>query len=75
MDKKNIAMFDSNKEEAEDFIKGLEISTDLKWEALVHTANKGRKNKLGNMVRYFKYFVFPFRVFLHRKQYNNVIGW
>lgn len=75
MKARNIAMFDSNKEEAEDFIKGLEQSTGLSWEALVYTANKGRKNKLGNAVRYFKYFVFPFKVFLHRKEYDNIVGW
>ena len=75
MKTRNIAMFDSNKEEAEDFIKGLEQSTGLPWKALVYTANKGRKNKLGNAVRYFKYFAFPFTVFLHRKEYDNVIGW
>lgn len=72
---KNIALFDSNKEEAEDFIKGLEQSTGLKWKALVYTANKGRKNRIGNLVRYFKYFSFPFTVFLHRKEYNNIVGW
>ncbi len=75
MKARNIAMFDSNKEEAEDFIKGLEQSTGLSWEALVYTANKGRKNKFGNAVRYFKYFAFPFKVFLHRKEYDNVVGW
>lgn len=72
---KNIALFDSNQEEAEDFIKGLEQSTRLKWKALVYTANKGRKNRIGNLVRYFKYFSFPFTVFLHRKEYNNIVGW
>ena len=72
---KNIALFDSNKEEAEDFIKGLEQSTGLKWKALVYTANKGRKNRIGNLVRYFKYFSFPFTIFLHRKEYNNIVGW
>lgn len=75
MKARNIAMFDSNKEEAEDFIKGLEQSTGLHWEALVYTSNNGRKNKLGNAVRYFKYFAFPFKVFLHRKEYDNIVGW
>lgn len=72
---KNIALFDSNKEEAEDFIKGLEQSTQQKWKALVYTANEGRKNRIGNLVRYFKYFFFPFTIFLHRKKYNNIVGW
>lgn len=68
-------MFDSSKEESEDFIEGLEQSTGLPWEAHVYTANRGRKNKIGNLIRYFKYFAFPFKFFLHRKEYNNVIGW
>ena len=75
MKARNIAMFDSNKEEAEDFIKGLEQSTGLTWRALIYTANKGRKKKIGNAVRYFKYFAFPFTVFLHRKEFDNIIGW
>ena len=75
MNKKNIAMFDSNKEEAEDFIRGLEKSTSMPWISLVYTANQGRKNKIGNAIRYFKYFAFPFAVFLHRKEFNNIIGW
>ena len=75
MKARNIAMFDSNKEEAEDFIKGLEKSTGLTWQALICTANEGRKSKIGNLVRYLKYFTFPFTVFLHRKEYDNVIGW
>lgn len=75
MTARNIAMFDSNKEEAVDFIKGLQEITQLQWEALIYTANKGRKNKIGNVIRYFKYFAFPFTVFLHRKEYDNIIGW
>lgn len=71
----NIAMFDSNKEEAQDFIVGLEQSTGLSWEAKVLTANQGRKNKLGNLIRYVKYFSFPFLIFLQRRKYKNIIGW
>lgn len=72
---RNIAMFDSNKQEAEDFIKGLNKSTGLCWEAKILTANQGRKNKFGNLTRYFKYFLFPFKIFLNRKHYDNIIGW
>lgn len=73
--KRNIAMFDSNHQEAEDFIKGLNFSTGLNWEALVCTANNGRKNMTGNLIRYFKYFMYPFKIFLNRKKYDNIIGW
>lgn len=72
---RNIALFDSNKQEAEDFIAGLIESTGLLWEAKVFTANQGRKNKLGNLIRYIKYFLFPFWIFLNRKKYDCIIGW
>ena len=75
MSKRNIALFDSNKQEAEDFIAGLEASTNLPWEAKVFTANQGRKNKLGNLIRYAKYFLFPFWIFLNRKKYDCIVGW
>lgn len=75
MNKKNIVMFDSCKEEAEDFIKGLEDSTGLVWKAKILNANKGRKYKIYNLFRYFKYFIFSFYHFLNRNKYNNVIGW
>lgn len=75
MEIRNIALFDSNKQEAEEFINGLEESTGLRWEARILTANQGRKTRLGNLVRYFKYFWFPFKIFLRRSHYDNVVGW
>ena len=75
MERKNVALFDSNKQEAEDFIAGLEESTGIPWEVKVFTANQGRKNKVGNLIRYIKYFVFPFVIFLNRKKYDCIIGW
>lgn len=75
MNIRNVALFDSNKQEAEDFIKGLEEATGLEWEALIVTSNQGRKNKLVNMMRYVKYFAFPFLIFLKRKKYDTIVGW
>ncbi len=75
MVKKNVALFDSSYEEAEDFIKGLEASTGLQWQAEVLRSNQGRKTKIHNLIRYIKYFCFPFAVFLRRKKYDNIIGW
>lgn len=75
MEKTNVALFDSSEEEAREFIRGLEDSTQLQWKAKVFTANQGRKTKIGNLIRYMKYFYFPFFVFLHRKEYNHIIGW
>ena len=75
MEKRNIALFDSTSEEAEDFIKGLQTATGLEWEAKVLTANQGRKSKAANLLRYMKYFLFPFQIFLNRKKYDNIVGW
>ena len=71
----NVALFDSNEEEAKDFIKGIKESTGLEWKALVCTSNQGRTHKIGNLIRYIKYFVFPFKIFLRRREYGIIIGW
>lgn len=70
----NIILFDT-KNDVEDFINGVSAETKADWQALYSISNKKRKNKLYNLVRYFKYFWFPFRVFLHRKKIKNLIGW
>ncbi len=75
MKKTNIALFDSSETEAKDFIAGLEKATGMLWEAKVLTSNQGRKNKLYNLARYIKYFTFPFKIFLNRKKYKNIVGW
>ncbi|MHC1721408.1 MAG: glycosyltransferase family 4 protein [Clostridiaceae bacterium] len=72
---RNVALFDSTEEEAADFINGLSDSTGLIWEASVYRSNEGRKSKLDNMKRYSKYFIFPFKIFLHRKEYDNIVAW
>lgn len=75
MEKCNIALFDSTAKKAEDFIRGLEAATGLRWEAKVLTANQGRKSRFANLIRYIKYFLFPFKIFLKRKKYGCVVGW
>ena len=74
MKKKNVALFDSSYDEAKEFIEGLKKETKLDWEAIVCTSNKGRKG-INNIIRYIKYFFFPFKIFLTRKKYNIIIGW
>ena len=75
MEKCNVALFDSTAKKAEDFIAGLKQATGLPWEAKVLTSNQGRKNKFANMMRYVKYFAFPFKIFLNRKKYGCIVGW
>ena len=75
MEKCNIALFDSTAKKAEDFIRGLEAATGSHWEAKVLTANQGRKSRFANLIRYLKYFYFPFWIFLHRGKYGCIVGW
>ena len=72
--KKNIVLFDSSYEEAEDFIEGLNVATNFDWQPIVCNSNK-KRSKLYNIIRYIKYFSFPFAIFLKRKKYNYIIGW
>ncbi len=71
----NIALFDSIEQEAAEFIRGLVQVTGMDWEALVCTSNQGRASSLDNAIRYAKYFVFPFYIFINRKKYHHIIGW
>lgn len=75
MKKTNVALFDSTAEEASDFILGLESATGVHWEAKVFTANQVRKSRVSNFIRYLKYFLFPFYIFLKRRNYGCIVGW
>lgn len=72
--RENIALFDSSMEEASQFILGLQEETGEAWRAIVCNSNKGRQG-LTNVIRYMKYFAFPFRIFCQRKKYARIIGW
>ena len=74
MNKKNIVLIDSSAEEGRDFIKGLEDATHKKWELIVETSND-RRSKGKEFKRYLKYFWIPFRTFLKRKQYGDIVAW
>lgn len=71
---KNIALFDSSKEEAEEFIRGLKDQTGEDWEAIVCKSNYGRTGA-ANFIRYIKYFIFPLYIFVRRNHYKTIIGW
>ena len=71
----NIVLIDSNQEEGKDFCKALFDITELEWKVLDYKSNGSRTNKIDNLERYLKYFIFPFRIFLHRKRIKNIIAW
>ena len=71
----NLILIDFPKIEDWEFKKLLNETTNLVWEEAEAISNKGRKNKIYNIIRYFKYFSFPFHIFLNRKKYKNIIAW
>lgn len=74
MDKRNIVLIDSSEEEGRDFIKGLYESTKKRWVLIVETSND-RRTKKSEIKRYIKYFWVPFRTFLKRNSYGDIIAW
>ena len=72
---KNIILIDFPKKENWDFKNSLEEQTNLKWEEEESVSNQRRKNKLSNIIRYLKYFIFPLKIFLKRKNYQNIVAW
>ena len=65
--KQNIILIDSNETEGLDFKKGVEEATEKKWQLIVKNSNN-RSSKLSNLVRYCKYAVVPFFVFLKKRE-------
>lgn len=72
--KRNIVIIDSSKDEGVEFIQGLKDQTGEDWDLVVETSND-RRTKAKEMLRYFKYFWVPFRTFVNRKKYKNIIAW
>lgn len=71
----NIVLIDSNQEEGKEFRKALYDTTGIEWQVLDYKSNGSRTNWVSNISRYLKYFVFPFRFFLDRKNIKNIIAW
>ena len=72
---RNVILADCIPEEIEDFREGLEKSTGLKWEVVSKVSNWGRTSRWMEIKRYFTYFFVPFAIFIHRKEYDNIVGW
>ena len=72
--KKNIVIIDSSEEEGIDFVQGLRDQTGEEWELIVEASND-RRTKVKELLRYFKYFWVPFRTFVNRRKYKNIVAW
>lgn len=72
---KNVILTDGEIDELIDFKKGIQEETKLSWIIESTISNWGRTNFWLKIKRYLVYFYVPFKVFLHRKDYNMIIGW
>lgn len=72
---KNIIITDNSIKDMYEFKKGIKETSNLDFEVYAMNANKGRKNKFINLLRYIKYFYFPFKIFLRRKDVEKIVAW
>lgn len=57
------------------FLKGLNENSKVQWEVESLISNGTRKSFWNKLSVYCKYFLFPMKVFIHRKSYQNIIAW
>lgn len=75
MSKYNIIFCDCRIEEILDFKQGIEMGTGSKYDVVSSINNGGHGGLFQNLIRYVKYFIFPFFIFLRKKKYREIIGW
>lgn len=72
---KNAILIDFKPNSMWDFNKVLSEETDEEWEVIKKVSNLNQGNILQSVLRYFKYFLFPFGVFLKKKTYSKLFAW
>ncbi len=72
--KKNLVLIDCEDWKLKEFVDGIK-SKGFDIECYKDVANGVRTSKFSDLKRYFKYFSAPFKLFLHRKEYDYLIGW
>lgn len=72
---KNVILIDFPQDDEWDFKKAIENVTKVDWNIIRCICNKYRFGKLSNMLRYIKYFLFSFRIFVNRKRFDNIVAW
>lgn len=76
MKKDNIILADCNETEIKDFVDGINHSfNENKFKCKSYIANGQRTGIISEIIRYFKYFMVPFNIMIHRRKYNIIIGW
>lgn len=71
----NIILADNSEDKIIEFKESLEKETNMQWQTCINVSNKLRKNSLDEIIRYFKYFMFPLKIFFSRKKIENIVAW
>ena len=71
----NIILTDNSVGEMEEFKNAVNKETKENFVVYALNSNKGRSNKIYNLIRYIKYFIFPLMVFLNRNKVKKIIAW
>lgn len=71
----NALLIDFNPGDKWNFAELLEAKTKEEWAVLKNVSNLNQGSKWQTLVRYMKYFYFPFKVFLTRNSYEKILAW
>ncbi len=72
---KNVVLVDYKSKSDRNFTEYLNLETQLDFEEVSCVSNGTQKGFLKKFIRYFKYFFFPFKIFMKRKHINIVVAW
>lgn len=73
--RKNIILADHDVSDEWEYKVAIEKTTNEKWDLKVCLTNRLHGNKFKEFIRYIKYFVFSFKIFLKRNEYHRIIAW
>lgn len=73
--KQNIVMIDFEPQREWMFLNVLKNETGINWIEKKCVSNQYRTGKIGNLKRYFKYFIYSFKIFIERKKYDTILCW
>ena len=74
MKRKNVIVIDNRIGDVEEFVSGLKSFDKREWDVMVRTSND-RSSKVANAIRYGKYFLVGFELFIKRNRFNTIIAW
>ena len=71
----NIILVDYKITDNWEFQEAIEKATQKKWRVIESVSNMNHGSKLQKLIRYIKYFWFPFKIFLKHKEFSSILAW